>query len=177
MAIKDKPTIRVWDIPRIVFEESHRLTAKDSKKEVALYPGNFGGFHPEIRIFQGLDERKTRFDGLICLQIFPESKTEKMQSIFYLWIGKTLADYDYNDVGEFSNFAKQASLCINGWRQKGKKEDIDMIAVYPMKFSGWAMASVQFRFIYEIMGIAKRVCELPGFMKERVSSKRLTSKH
>lgn len=113
--------IRVWDVPRMVFEDMSNCYGVIKEEEISLFPD-------EIRIFRDIDPKKVLFKALICLQIFPKTENSEMRTIFNFWSGRDIESYKKRGV-DFYYFSLEAILSINGARVASGYDDVDRIVV------------------------------------------------
>jgi len=148
--------IRVWDIPRKIFEEISSGFRAVSETEIDFYPRA-----REIRTFRSLDPRRIGFKNLICLQTFPKTEEAELRTAFYLWIGNSIeGEYD----GNMEELASRSFVIIDGLRSISGPYDEDKLEIRLPQFWIEAQPNIIYMVSYVIM-MARALVISPGFVK------------
>jgi hypothetical protein len=157
---KSKPRkkhIRVWDIPKIVFEEIIRIYGKGKGYEESNFPR-------ELRVFQELNSREAGMKCLVCLEIFPKTEDREMQRIFYFWADMGIDSYR-GFPEEFSYFSQEALLRVNGFKKTAGYRDTDSIVIsFPRNHI--EIRPRELRVVEDIITILHTVVSSSAFIKK-----------
>lgn len=153
-----KRYIRVWDIPKILFDDLSEFCGVKEEKEEYIFP-------QEVRIWRELKDIRVGIKPLICLRIFPKKDDGKMQRIFYLWAREDIRSWEKRSLEGFCKFSNDAIVCVDGCIEKESGRESDVTRIKFFNGYGYISAGIS-TLLARVMLFHSQTLMNPDFKRE-----------